>query len=190
MIEAVREAIHGRRSIGKAAPDPLPRELIEDLLSAAVAAPNHKLTAPWRFVVLAGSARGEVGRAHAAAVVRSRPDHPEAGLVKEAARLERAPVVVACICRPSDNRVMAREDRDAVAAGVQNLLLMAHAHGLAAIWRTGVMADEPEVCAALNMGPEDQLVGLVYLGRPVPDAPPPNRPARPDLEGLVDWRGL
>src|SRR5690606_32835621 len=160
--------IHDRRSVGRVAPDPLPRELIEELLRAALAAPNHHLTHPWRFVVLAGDARREVGEAHARAVARAKPDHPPAGLEKEAARLERAPVVIACAVAGSDDPVQAREDRDAVAAGVQNLLLAAHARGLAAIWRTGVMADEPEVLEAVGLGPGDALVGMVYLGRPLP----------------------
>ena len=81
-------------------------------------APNHHLTEPWRFVVLAGDARGAVGEAHARAVARLRPGLPEAGLAKEAARLRRAPVVIACVVRPSaDDPIAAREDRDAVAAG-------------------------------------------------------------------------
>lgn len=35
------EAIHTRQSIAKVKPDPVPHELIERLLSAAVQAPNH-----------------------------------------------------------------------------------------------------------------------------------------------------
>jgi len=64
-------------------------------------------------------ARVALGEAHARAVARERPGLPEAGLAKETARLERAPVVVACVVRPSaEDAVTAREDRDAVAAAV------------------------------------------------------------------------
>lgn len=189
MSDAVARAIHDRRSIGRVAPDPVPRELVAELIAAAIAAPNHKLTAPWRFVALAGPARGEIGRAHARAVARMRPDHPEAGLAKEAALLERAPVVIACAVAGSPDPVQAQEDRDAVAAGVQNLLLLAHARGLAAIWRTGVMPREPEVVEALGLTAGEDVVGFVYLGRPAAGLERVAAPARPGVDELTVWRG-
>jgi nitroreductase len=185
----VDRAITERRSVGRVSPEPLPRALVGELIEAALQAPNHHLTYPWRFVVLAGPARSEVGRAHAEAVARAKPGHPPAGLAKEAALLERAPVVIACCVAGCDSPLQAREDRDAVAAGVQNLLLAAHARGLAAIWRTGAMADEPEVWQALGLSPGDAVVGMVYLGRPLEDAPAPPAPRRPPVDELTVWRG-
>jgi nitroreductase len=184
---AVLEAIRSRRSVGRVRPDPLPREVVEELIAAAVCAPNHHLTGPWRFVVLAGAARREVGEAHARAVLRERPDLPAQGVEKEASRLERAPVVVACCVTGSEDPLQAREDRDAVAAAVENLLLAAHARGLAAMWRTGAMAGEPEVREALGLGPGDAVVAFVYLGFPV--EPAPERPERPGVGELAVWRG-
>jgi nitroreductase len=184
---SLREAIISRRSVGRVLPDALPRAEVEALLEAAVSAPNHHLTAPWRFVVLAGDARREVGEAHARAVARAKPDLPAEGLAKEAARLERAPVVIAAIVRGSEDPVQAREDRDAVAAAIENLLLAAHAGGLGAMWRTGVMVDEPEVREALGLEPGDAIVGFVYLGRPA--GPPPERPPRPEVAAVAAWRG-
>jgi nitroreductase len=181
------EAIASRRSVGRVLPDPLPREEVAALLEAAVSAPNHHLTAPGRFVVLAGDARRELGEAHARAVARAKPDLPREGLAKEAARLERAPVVIAAVVLGSDDPVQAREDRDAVAAAIENLLLAAHGSGLGAMWRTGVMVDEPEVREALGLGPGDAIVGFVYVGRPAGLAP--ERPPRPALDDVAVWRG-
>jgi nitroreductase len=189
VIEAVDAAIRGRRSVGRVAPGPLPRDLVNELVEAALWAPNHHLTHPWRFVVLAGAARREVGLAHARAVARSKRGHPPEGLAKEAALLERAPVVIACAVAGRDDPVQAREDRDTVAAGIQNLLLAAHARGLAAIWRTGVMPDEPEVREALGLAPVDVLVGMVYVGRPADGSSPPPAPARPERDRVSVWRG-
>ena len=42
------EAIHGRLTIGKVKPEPLPRDVVEKLLSAGVQAPNHHKVRPWR----------------------------------------------------------------------------------------------------------------------------------------------
>ncbi len=180
------ELLLTRRSVGRVRADPVAREVVEQVLTAAVCAPNHGLTRPWRFIVLSGAARRAVGEAHAAAVARERPEAAADVLAREAARLERAPVVVVCVVATDPaSAVTAREDRDAVAAGVQNLLLAAHARGLAAMWRTGTMVDEPEVRAALRLGPGDDIVAFVYLG--YEEAPAPHR-ERGSLEGLVEWR--
>ena len=53
----VYKAIHTRQSIGQVKPDPVSRDLIEKILSAAVQAPNHYKVRPWRFVVMTGAAR-------------------------------------------------------------------------------------------------------------------------------------
>lgn len=188
MTEPVIAAIRDRRSVGRVAPDPLPRALVSELVGAAIQAPNHHLTCPWRFVVLTGDARREIGDAHARAVARLKPAHPAAGLAKEAALLDRAPVVVACCVAGSADPAQAREDRDTVAAGIQNMLLAAHARGLAAIWRTGAMVSEPEVVDALGLAPGDAIVGFVYVGRPLPGAGV-RPPGRPSVDDLTVWRG-
>ena len=188
MPEDIVAAIHARRSIGRLSPEPLPRALVKELLDAAACAPNHHLTGPWRFIVLAGEARRAVGDAHARAAVRERPDITPSGREKEVARLERAPVVIACCVVPGDDPVTAREDRDAVAAAIQNMLLAAHVRGLGAMWRTGAMVDEPEVRAELGLTGAQAIVGFVYLGRPFTPLAARATP-RTDAEHLTDWRG-
>ena len=58
----VFEAIHNRQSAAKIKADqPVSRDLIEKLLSAAVQAPNHHKVRPWRFVVVSGDSRQNYG---------------------------------------------------------------------------------------------------------------------------------
>jgi nitroreductase len=182
----VSDLLSARRSVGRVRDEPVARAVIERIITAATWAPNHHLTEPWRFVVMTGSARADLGAAHARAVARDRPDHPVEGLRKEAARPLRAPVVVSVVHLGTGDDVTRREDRDAVAAATQNLLLAAHAEGLGAIWRTGAMVDEAEVREHLDLGDDDAIVGFVYLGWPDTDAPP--APPRRPLEASVEWR--
>jgi len=49
---SVYQAIYGRRSAWKFSDAPVDRMAIERMLDAAVWAPNHRLTEPWRFFVL------------------------------------------------------------------------------------------------------------------------------------------
>lgn len=179
------EVIARRRSVGVVESTPVARELIERLIGAAAAAPNHKNTEPWRFVILEGAARRRVGLAHAKAAVSAGGSTDEE---REAAKLERAPVVIACICASDrSDRLRSTEDRDAVAAAVQNMLLAAEALGLAAIWRTGTMPDEPEVRAELGVGDEAELVAFVYVGWPRAGQRP-SPPTRRPLSEIVEWR--
>ena len=48
---SVQEAIHQRRSIRNFKPDPVPKEVIRQLLEAARLAPSGSNRQPWRFLV-------------------------------------------------------------------------------------------------------------------------------------------
>jgi nitroreductase len=181
--------ITSRRSVPRVRPDEVPRHLVEEILAAAVTAPNHRLTRPWRFIVLAGAARREIGEAHLRAVLVTTPDLGPERREREASRLERAPVVIACVARSAvdADEITRREDRDAVAAAIQNVLLAAHGRGLGAMWRTGAIVDEVDVHQALALERGDAIVAFVYVGWPAGDVT--QRPAGgDDLEAVVQWR--
>lgn len=73
----VETAITGRRSIRRFLPDPVPREVIEDILAVAARAPSGANMQPWQVHVVTGTARRRVGAAVTAAAARSerRPDY-------------------------------------------------------------------------------------------------------------------
>ncbi len=177
----VFEAIFARQSIGKLRPDPVPRELIEQLLAAAVQAPNHYLVRPWRFFVLSGEARMRLGEVLAQSLLERVPEAPPAALEKESQRLLRAPVVIAIAAdAPADVRVLEIENISAVAAAIENLLLAATSLGLGAKWRTGNPAYDPNVKAFLGLSPEQPIVGFVYIGYAEFETEPKQRPSFED----------
>jgi nitroreductase len=156
-----------RHSVAKVKPDPIPRELIEKLLRAAVQAPNHYRVRPWRFVVMTGKSREALGEVMAQSLKKHNPDLPDSGLDIERAKPLRAPVLIAvAVDKPSEAKVLEIENICAVAAAVENLLLAAHAEGLGAMWRTGPAARDPEVKKFLGLEPDQQLLAFVYIGYP------------------------
>ncbi|WP_373232298.1 nitroreductase [Cohnella sp.] len=170
------DIIRGRRSIGKVKNDPVPKELVEELIESAVWAPNHHGTEPWRFIVMTGEGRRTLGQAYEDIAAEGLLDVPDAEreqrLNKEMAKAFRAPVVIAAICVPSDMpRVNIAEELAASHAAVQNLLLTAHAKGLGAVWRTGDPAYHLKMKKALDLKDREQVVGLIYVG--YPDLLPP-----------------
>lgn len=175
------DAIHTRQSIGKVRPEPVPRELIEKILAAAVQAPNHHKVRPWRFVVLTGPGRERLGQVLAASILKAKPESPAVALDAERAKFLRAPLLIAVgVDRPVEPKVLEIENICAAAAAAQNLLLAARGLGLAAHWRTGPAATDPEVKAFLGLAPEQHLIAFIYIGYPLAEPPAPNRPGFED----------
>ena len=162
------DAILTRHSIPKVKPDPVPKEIIERLLQAAVQAPNHYQVRPWRFVVLTGKSRNALGEIMAQTMKKQNPETPDSGMEFGTGQAAlRAPVVIAVgVDKPADPRVLEIENICATAAAVENMLLAAHAEGLGAMWRTGTAARDPEVKKFLGLSPDQELISFVYIGYP------------------------
>lgn len=181
----VLTAIHTRRSLGKMLPQPVVEEEILALLEAAVQAPNHFRVRPWRFIVLSGAARERLGQVMADSLQREAPQSTSEQRTAEAAKPLRAPVIIAvAVDLPREERVLLEENICATAAAVQNLLLAAHARGLAGMWRTGPAARDLAVKRFLGLEGTQPLIGFIYLGYP---AQQPNQPPRPGAEDRVTW---
>src|SRR5581483_12458764 len=101
----VFDTIKRRRSIGKMSEQSPTREQIERLLEAATHAPNHHKVEPWKFFVLAGKARNELGEIMVASLAERMADtaidfedttnpKTQALLNKERSKPLRAPVLI------------------------------------------------------------------------------------------------
>ena len=70
-------AIRGRRSVTGLREDVPSRAVLDRIIQASIWAPNHHLTEPWRFHVLCGAARDEMGAMVAKRLTRDLdPDDP------------------------------------------------------------------------------------------------------------------
>jgi nitroreductase len=191
-VVSVLDLIQSRRSRGKMLPDEPSRDLIEQVLSAAVHAPNHHDTQPWRFFVLTGAARDRLGDALAGALTRrlngTDPVRLEGLLVAERAKPMRSPVlIIVGVTSERDDAMTQREDLQAASAALQNMLLAAHSLGLAAIWRTGDGAYDASVKAHFGLRPQDEIAGILYLGYPDPSLPTPEGRTR-NFADKTEWR--
>ena len=183
----VIEAIHSRYSQGKVKPDPVPRELIEKLLDAAVQAPNHYKVRPWRFVVLTGEGRNRLGDVMSASQQERHPEFPAEAFDKCRTLPLRAPVmIVVGVDKPTEAKVLEIENVAAAAAAIQNLLLAAHAMGLGAKWRTGEWARDGKVKEFLGFEPDQHIIGFIYLGFPEFESEPVPRPSFEDRTVWMD----
>lgn len=159
----LEQAVRSRRTHKAYGPEPVPREILEELLELATWAPNHHLTNPWRFRVL-GPASLERLRTAADA------QQPGSG-----GKLDRAPTLIAVTTIVSADPVEAEEDRDAVAVAAYLVLLAAHARGYAGYWRTPGVLRDPAGHVALGLGNDEAAVGLLHLGSKRQDERTPER---------------
>lgn len=181
----VLDAIHTRQSVGKVKPEPVARELIEQLLSAGAQAPNHHNVRPWRFVVLTGAGREKLGDVMAESFRQKFPTVADEALNKERAKPLRSPVVIAVgVDKPTESRVSELENICAAAAACQNILLAAHGLGLAVQWRTGDPANDPNVKKFLDLAPDQSLLAFLYIGYAETT---PSGGSRPSFEDRTMW---
>ena len=156
----------------------VPAEIVAELCGLATWAPNHKRTWPWRFALFTGDGRSRLGRTMADDMVAA--DFGDQGKrSKTRTKYERTPAVLVVGCAPHENELLDIENRDAVAAGIQNLLLGATARGLASFWSSPALTRPPRVLDLCGFDPADRIVGLIYLGWAVDDCPAPERPTLP-----------
>jgi nitroreductase len=169
----VLKALRTRRSIGKL-DDRVSDEQIRTMIEAAVWAPNHRLTEPWRFTVLRGAARERLGCVWAEIAAKRtelQGEEREAFLRRERGKPMRAPALIVVSTRTDPDPIVAVEDFAATAAAVQNLLLAAQELGLGSMWRTGELAYAPEVKEHLGLSLDDRIVAIVYVGKPAMEPP-------------------
>jgi nitroreductase len=167
----VETAIRTRRTHKAFGPEPLSRPQLEELLELASWAPNHNLTVPWRFRVVGPEALARLKQAAG----------PEG-----AAKLDRCPTLVVVSSVLNDDEVQSEEDLHATAVASYIVLLAAHARGLAGYWRTPGLLRGEEGRAAVGLPDGERFVGLLHLGHPRQQKPPPPRPAVTETTVFLD----
>jgi nitroreductase len=153
----------------------VPVELVERLCRLVSWAPNHKKTWPWRFALFTGDGRSRLGSTIADALEASGFDDQKK-LEKYRVKYLRAPAMLVVGSTVGESELRTVENRDAVAAGIQNLLLGATAAGLASFWSSAATAADAAVAELSGWEPGTSTVGVIYLGWPEGEVPAPPRP--------------
>jgi len=182
----VSDAIAQRRSIKKFQDRPVTREQIESLLDAAVLAPNHKLTQPWRFYVLGPESRRRYGLALGERKARKLPDPDAAASMREkvAAEYEAFPALIAVAMVLNESPETREEDYAACMQAIANIMLTAIDRGLGTHMRTGAVMEDPAARAAVGVREGERIVAIVSVGVP---AEMPGPKARQGAAAVTQW---
>lgn len=166
---SVLDIIKARRTIGAMQDKDVSEDAINLMLEAGTWAPNHKKTEPWKFRVFTGDSRVRLGDEMERIMKQKTAHLSEEEALKKTTKAKkgplRAPVIIAVAVSPS-GKVPEIEEISAVAASIQNMLLVAEEQGLATIWRTGDIVYQSELNDFLSLEDGDKLLGLIYVGHP------------------------
>ena len=167
----LEHAIRSRRTHKAYGGEPVDRATLEELFDLARWAPNHNLTNPWRFRVLGPQALERLKAA----------TDPDA-----ASKLDRAPTLVVVSAIQTGDPIQDEEDVCAAACAAYIVLLAAHGRGLASYWRTPAVLRTPGGRAALGIGDDEHVLGLLHLGPPRQDQRVPERAPAADCTTFLD----
>jgi coenzyme F420-0:L-glutamate ligase / coenzyme F420-1:gamma-L-glutamate ligase len=189
-----------RRSIRSFKMEPIPVATLQRILETATYAPSAHNLQPWRFAVLIGlAAKTNLAEAIAA---RFRQDMKADGIseteiqtrVERTIRRARHAPVIIVLCwdslqvdhQPDEYRMHSEKImglQSVAAAGLQ-LLLAAHAEGLAGTWICWPLFARQETVSVLELPPEWEPQGMLFLGR---SDDSPDAPVRSSMEEKVKW---
>lgn len=166
------EALLNRRTVFKYEDAPVPDDVLDRALEAARWAPNHKLTEPWRFLVVGPQTRVRLAPvAERLAHDKCRKQGREASreiIDKQIKKVTDVPALIAVLNKKSpDDAFLEREDYAASSCAIHNLVLSLWADGFGAQWSTGGVTRDPETYRALGVDPTQwDIIGFVKVGRP------------------------
>lgn len=186
---SVYDAIFRRRNVKEFAPEPVSRDTLDRLFSAAVWAPNHRLTDPTRFFAVRKDS--PMRRRIAEAAWQSAYDgvaNPNLEQKRRSAdasrdRVLNGPAMVYVFSLDGANEEVTRENYATSCCAIQNMALAAVAEGLRLDWTTGGLTRIPGIAGILGADEAWTMVGVVFVGKA---AVLPNTERMPHSE-VVTW---
>ena len=176
------EAIRTQRAIRRFTDDPVPDEVIERILEAAIRAPSGRNMQPWRFIVIRDpDTKQKIGNYYRRACEKAGIGlEPIPGLSKKvndsvthlAFHMGEAPVLIlACYEYLNEDAVGPSTilTGSSIYPAVQNLLLAARALGLGTSLTTVHSMFESEIKDLLGIPSNVQTAALIPLGYPSPE---------------------
>lgn len=166
-FETIADVIKNRRTIKPFMMNgqKIDNEQIVQLLELADWAPNHGLTEPWRFVIYANPS--DFCGGHAELYKQNTPTEEFAqGVYDNLAHQgdKASHTIIVVMKRGNLPKIPAFEEVAATACAIENILLGATAAGFASYWGTGGMILKPAMRTFLDLGDEDEVMGVLYLG--------------------------
>lgn len=167
--ESLLALLKGRRSIRRYLPDPVPENMVHQLLEAGRWAPSAANRQPWAFIVVQDE------------TIRRGVAQQAGFLFTRWAHAEEAPLLIV-LCADGRNPVDRPLLRENVGLAGAQIMLQAKSLGLGSCW-IGAL-DRKAIADLLKLPDHMEIVGLLTVGFPAEDPPPS---ARKPLAEIVHY---
>ena len=197
--EVFLDFVRERRSIRKFSKDPIPWEILRQLIEAATWAPSASNRQDWEFTVITSQATKEkmeeIVRSHWKVILSEEKSDVIAEELQRYTEnfdwFSHAPVLVAISAKRPEAflcQMLGDAAEDVAGASIsaamaaQNLMLAAHASGIGSCCVTGPLAAQESLKELLGIGQRRKIVCLIALGYP---AEQPKTPIRKPVEKIT-----
>lgn len=151
-----------------------PKE-VKELLKTAIWVPNHKMTQPWRFVIITGETKEQLAQLAGDYMGKGKQGEERDSAVQKAYQtFKQVPVFLMVLMEENHILKLNQEDYAATSLIIHNLSLLAWEKGLGMVWKTGPLTDDPAFRELIGINKGEKFVGMVQIGYPkkVPKARP------------------
>lgn len=200
---SIKDAIKQRRSIRRFQQKHVPAEAVLEVLEAAGWAPSAHNSQPWRFIILQDpnvkrELSEKMASAWAADMTKDGSTVEEAKMLERKERFAAAPVLIlACLTMedlkqfPDIQRQASEKDLalESLGAGLENMLLAAHASGLGACWYCAPAFCKDIVRQVLKIPRDVEPSAFIILGYPAETPVAPKRKMLNEVCYIDKWGG-
>ncbi|WP_186575964.1 nitroreductase family protein [Aquibacillus kalidii] len=161
------QLIKERRSVQLFEDRPVSVELLKELIDTAIWVPNHKMTQPWRFVIVQGESKKKIAEINRQLGEKGNSlEEKRANGEKAYKKINDVPVHLMVLMEENPNQKLREEDYAATSCIIQNLSLLAWEQGIGMIWKTGAITFNPEFREVIGARPGEKVVGMLQMGYP------------------------
>ena len=180
---SVYDALYGRQMASRYKDAPVPREAVQRLLDVSVWAPNHRMTEPWRFVLMERDSplRRRLSDLVYSEMLREMQSEERAEAYRT--RVVDPPIVAYAYCVRGKDEFETKENYASVVIAVHNMALAGVAEGLSVGWETGRVTRVPGLADLFGAGDDWDMVAMISIGYPDEDA----ESSRTDVSAFARW---
>ncbi|ELK44534.1 nitroreductase [Halobacillus sp. ACCC02827] len=137
--------------------EPVPQELVKELLDDACWAPTHGLREPWRFIYIPE----EEKEGFVESLVQTFPKD-----MQENRRnyFSQPTAFLIAVMEEDPRQKQWEENFGAISCLLQNFQLLAWERGLGVVWKTNPQIHEPKVRRLLGVEQGEKIVGFIHMG--------------------------
>lgn len=165
---------------------------LRQILGAAAAAPDHGERVPWRFVIIAPAARGELAEVFAQSLAQRDPAATAGQLAQAREKAHRAPLLMLAIAQlgqQPDDEIPDQERLLSAGCAIQNMLLVATSLGFGSALTSGKAMQSPGLRALFSLKAHERPLCFISIGTPVSRKKRRARPNPDDYVSLFEGSG-